>query len=375
MKQLVYPGDVEVQDLRRASIGRSQLRDLARAAAELRSGHGLRRGRGEGRLGGLRQGKIGAAARDASGRSDRTLESHASRDSRCGHRARRASRRQRHRVRARGDPRLGAAVQHLSGVLPLVGRAARAVLAFAVGVRRRAGERRAASACWSTASACPARAGSPTRGSTSPRTCCAGATTRPRSCSGARTRSSGALSLRRALRRGVAPGAGAARGGRRAPATASPATCPTCPRRVIGDARRRQPRRDLVLLLARLRRAGRARPLRPDRAEGAVRRRRLLLQRQDHRRARHACAEIVARPADASSASSSCPTSREQPRRSRHPERASRWRDFMAPYRAAATSRSRACRSTTRSTSCTRPARPACPSASCTAPAARCCST
>ena len=47
------------------------------------------------------------------------------------------------------------------------------------------------------------------------------------------------------------------------------------------DAGRHEPRRDLVVLLARFRRAGRARPLRPDRAEGAVRRRRLLLRRQD----------------------------------------------------------------------------------------------
>ena len=49
------------------------------------------------------------------------------------------------------------------------------------------------------------------------------------------------------------------------------------------DARDDEPRRDLVVVLARFRRAGRARPLRPDRAEGAVRRRRLLLQRQDDR--------------------------------------------------------------------------------------------
>ena len=53
-------------------------------------------------------------------------------------------------------------------------------------------------------------------------------------------------------------------------------------------ARRRFDRRGLVVLLARLRRAGRARPLRPDRAQGADRLRRLLLQRQDHRHRRQA---------------------------------------------------------------------------------------
>ena len=58
------------------------------------------------------------------------------------------------------------------------------------------------------------------------------------------------------------------------------ATCPNMPEAVIAHARRGEPRRDLVVLLARLRRAGRARPLRPDRAEGALRRRRLLVRRQ-----------------------------------------------------------------------------------------------
>ena len=48
----------------------------------------------------------------------------------------------------------------------------------------------------------------------------------------------------------------------------------------------RQPRRDLVVVLARLRRAGGDRPVRPDRAEGAARRRRLPLRRQGLRPAR-----------------------------------------------------------------------------------------
>ena len=53
-------------------------------------------------------------------------------------------------------------------------------------------------------------------------------------------------------------------------------------------AGRRVDRRGVVVLLARLRRAGRARPLRPDRAQGADRLRRLLLRRQDHRHRRQA---------------------------------------------------------------------------------------
>ncbi len=51
------------------------------------------------------------------------------------------------------------------------------------------------------------------------------------------------------------------------------------------DARCDQHRRDLVVVLAGFRRAGRARPLQPDRAAHPLFRRRLLLQRQDDRRA------------------------------------------------------------------------------------------
>ena len=58
--------------------------------------------------------------------------------------------------------------------------------------------------------------------------------------------------------------------------------CPTCPR-PSPHARHRLARRGLVVLLARFRRRGRARPLRPDRAQGAHRRRRLLLRRQGDR--------------------------------------------------------------------------------------------
>ena len=70
-----------------------------------------------------------------------------------------------------------------------------------------------------------------------------------------------------------------------APAIASPRTCPTCPRR-SSRCSARQRRAHLVVVLARLRRAGRARSLRTDRAARALHRRRLLVQRQADRDSR-----------------------------------------------------------------------------------------
>ncbi len=87
------------------------------------------------------------------------------------------------------------------------------------------------------------------------------------------------MTWRRALRPGVAAGAGAEERWASSPATASPASCRTCRR----PWWRRWPpphRRHLVVLLARFRRPRRDRPLRPDRPARAVHRRRLLLQRQ-----------------------------------------------------------------------------------------------
>ena len=88
-----------------------------------------------------------------------------------------------------------------------------------------------------------------------------------------------ALSFPRAARPCVPDRAGVARGrgrnrrsGRRLPAQHA--------RNRRGDARHHEHRRDLVVRIARLRRAGRGGSLRPDRAEGAVQRRRLLLRRQ-----------------------------------------------------------------------------------------------
>ena len=134
---------------------------------------------------------------------------------------------------------------------------------------RRRDRRAAASARWSTATGCRARAGFPTRGSTSPRTCSRAARRRRRamrSCSGARTRSQRRVSHAELHAAVVARGAGAARRTgveRRRPRRGLPAQHAGDDRR---DARRGEPRRDLVVVLAGFRRAGRARPLRPDRA-------------------------------------------------------------------------------------------------------------
>ena len=157
-----------------------------------------------------------------------------------------------------------------------------------------------------------ARAGSRARGSTSPKICCATTTTATRwsfwnepgrqraaepTASSAREVAAAAAALRGARRRRRRPGRGLpaqhARDGDR-------------------DARRGQPRRDLVVVLAGLRRQRRARPLRPDPAHGARLRRRLPLRRQGDRlagpraRGRGAASR-------ASSGSSSCRTSSAAP--------------------------------------------------------------
>ena len=150
---------------------------------------------------------------------------------------------------------------------------------------------------------------------------------------------------------------------------------PNLPETMIAMLADRQSRRHLVVVLAGLRRAGRARPLRPDRAQGAVRRRRLLV-RAASRSTRSRQVADDRRAACRHRARGGRALCRRQPELSRLGAADARRRlaDFVAPY-AAGRSSSRACRSTTRSTSCFPPARPACPSASCTAPAARCCST
>ena len=151
------------------------------------------------------------------------------------------------------------------------------------------------------------------------------------------------------------------------------AVLPNMPETVVAMLATREPRRDLVLVLAGLRRAGRARPLRPDRAEGAVRGRRLLLQRQNPSIAWTSCMASSQR-CRRSNASWSCRTRAPIPPSTGLPHAAVCGR-LHGELRRPARSSSRGCRSTTRSTSCIRPARPACRSASCTARAARCCST
>ena len=165
-------------------------------------------------------------------------------------------------------------------------RAPGAVLARGLG-RTAASSARGASACWSTATGCRARAGSPMRASTSRRTCSSGgAPTTPatRSCSGARTRSSGGCRTRSCTRSASQRVGGARRAWRCASATASRRYMPNMPETIIAMLGAAARGAHLVVVLAGLRRAGRARPLRPDRAARALHRRRLLVQRQADRR-------------------------------------------------------------------------------------------
>ena len=141
-----------------------------------------------------------------------------------------------------------------------------------------------------------------------------------------------------------------------------------------GDHRRhaghRQPRRHLVLLLAGFRRPGRARPLRPDRAQAADHRRRLLLQRQD---------ASIPWPASAN-ACPSCPRVERVivlPYLSDAPDlaalpKAVRLADFIAPYPPRPIDFARAALQPSALHHVSPRARPACRNASCTAPAARC---
>ena len=179
--------------------------------------------------------------------------------------------------------------------------------------RRRRDRRRAASACSSTATGCPARDGFPMRGSTSRRTCSSGGRAGDagdalvfwgedkvkRRVSHARGARVGVAASRRRWRRdGLA---------RRRPRRRVHAEHARDDHR---DARRGGAGRHLVVVLARLRRAGRARPLRPDRAARAVHRRRLLVQRQADRDPRQGRRDRRA-SCRRSSASSSCPISQQ----------------------------------------------------------------
>ena len=147
---------------------------------------------------------------------------------------------------------------------------------------------------WFTSIGCRARVGFRMRASISPRTCCAarderhGARVLGRGQVGARvSRIASCTTKCRALAQALrSAGVRDRRPRRRLHAEHARDR-----RRMLA---RRQHRRDLVLVLARFRRAGRARSLRPDRAEGAVHRRRLLLQRQDASICSPACARSLA---------------------------------------------------------------------------------
>ena len=126
--------------------------------------------------------------------------------------------------------------------------------------------------------ACRAPSGSPARASTTPRTCCAAATTCRRSTSrgeGREHRVLSAAELADAVARARAglQRLGVTRGDRVA------GFLPNVPRGRGADARDRRAGRGLVVVLAGLRRGGCGRPVRADHARGAARRRRLPLRR------------------------------------------------------------------------------------------------
>ena len=279
-------------------------------------------------------------------------------------------------MRVAGRP--GRASPDYHGAVALVDRRPRGVLARALGLRRR-GRRRAASARWSTATGCRARAGFPdARAQLRREPAAPAATTRrrarlPRRGQG-RARGS---RMRELVDERVAPRRGAARAGV-GPGDRVAGYLPNMPEAIIA-----------MLATASLGAiwsscspdfgvAGRARPLRPDRAQGAVHRRRLPLQRQAASTLADKVAAIVAELPQPCERVVVVPYLGERPARppaSPPCAASSRWDDFIAAASGAADRASRSCRSTIRSTSCTRRARPACRSASSTAPAARCCST
>ena len=205
------------------------------------------------------------------------------------------------------------------------------------------------------ATACRARAGFPKPVSTSRRTFCAVAMTPMRLSSGARTGSAAdcpiASSTTRwpaSLWRFIPAVCG--------PAIASPVHA-NMPETMIAMLATASLGATCSLVLARFRHPGRRRPLRADRAEGPVRRRRLPLRRQALRLPgqaagdRRGAAELSARDRALHTAvprSTGCRTARLLGR-------------FHRRGRSRRRSSSRGCRSIIRSTSCTRRARPGVP--------------
>ena len=115
---------------------------------------------------------------------------------------------------------------------------------------------------------------------------------------------------RRAARRGRAlPGRASSAARRRGAATEWRRSCPTSPRRSSALLATASPRRDLVVLRAGVRDPGRRRPVRPDRAHGPARDRRLPVRRPRRRPGGAEVAEIRAALPSRSRRPSSCPTS------------------------------------------------------------------
>ena len=176
---------------------------------------------------------------------------------------------------------MGRRCRRLRRAARLVDRRARTILALDVGLRRhrRRGTRRAHRGRQRPDAGRPLVSGRATQLCREP-----AAPARRGRCTGLLGRGSGQAPprLRGAARPGFAhgPGAGGPRSPPGRPGRGLPAEHAGDHRLGAGGG---EPRRGLVLLLVGLRHARRARPLRPDRAQGSDRRRRLLLRRQDLR--------------------------------------------------------------------------------------------
>ena len=191
----------------------------------------------------------------------------------------------------------GLRVRDLRGRVALVRRRAGRVLAVGLGPLRRPIAHDAAGAGPGRRRGCPAPAGSRARRSTTPSTRCALPGRAPDdvvivgAIADARARRADRGELRDAvgaLPRGPARASASRRGDRVA---ALPAQHPRGGRR---PPRHRVARRDLVVVRAGVRDPGRGRPVRPDRADGAARGRRLPLRRQGDRPVAAEVAEIRA---------------------------------------------------------------------------------
>ena len=273
----------------------------------------------------------------------------------------------------------------VASLYAMVGRPAGRVLARGVAVLRRGGGRAAGAGAVGRggrgtradgAARCrrSARAGSPARGSISPRTCCDTRTTATRWSSGTSVDASGRLSRRQLRRRG------GGRRGRRWPRSGVGAGdrvagfLPNLPETVIA-----------MLAAASLGAVWSS--CSPDFGANGVLDRfgqirpKVLVCADGYRYAGKTIDSLAAgaggarAAARASSASSSSPTSSRGPTSARLPGARALGRAARRAPGAGPPDATPACRSIIRSTSCTPRAPPGSPSAWCTGPAARCCST